>query len=223
MKTTPKQAAYHLMDLDFALERVVYLSGAVNTHPDSPAQMIVNMSIHTTATYGSDCDAAAGAVSHQTWMDFLYSAGVPIISITGNHGLLNGISHPACSENVIKVAAVPNDGVGMTRASYSNLAAPSNYTKPIFFAPGGLKSQLGGPPVVGAGRASTTATFSGGGTSQAGAHVSGLAALFKSRYPTAGVDAFIDWVNDYASVPMSVTIPAGTFQYRRVAYSTGGP
>lgn len=222
MTSTPKQSGFHMSDLDFALERVVYLSGAANADPDSPAQMVVNMSIRSLPTYGSDCDAAAGAVWLQNWIDYLYSAGVPVVSITGNYGILNGISHPACSENVIKVAGVPIDGVGLTRASYSNLAAPSNFTKPIFFAPGGEKPEFGGP-LVGAGRATATATFSGWGTSQAGAHVSGLAALFKSRYPVAGVDAFIDWVNDYASVPMSVSIPAGTFQYRRIAYSTGGP
>lgn len=214
------QPKFFATDLERAVVSVYTLAGANDPDPDNPAKMIINLSVVSVPTHGSDCDSLY-SVPLNNYLGFVVSAGVPVISSTGNYGIRNGISYPACSQNVIKVGAVPNDGIGLTPASYSNLAPSTNYSTPIFLAPGGEKPAYG-VPVTGAGRVSDSETLSGAGTSQAAAHVSGMAALFKGRFPTANVQDFIAWINAYASVPVEVNLPAGLHVFRRVNYSSGG-
>lgn len=204
-----------LTDITKALQWVAQLSGG-SVGPSAPvAQMVVNMSIGSVATYQNDCDAAV-SVPSRIALQTLRWANIPVFSSTGNHNIQNGVNWPACSEFVIKVAAVPNDGAGVMKASYSNLGIPSNYSSPTIFAPGGEPSP--GVRILSAGRVDDVDIFYYYGTSQAAAHVSGFAALYKSTMPTATVADFVSWVNSVASIPVPFTLPSGPVSAPRILY-----
>ena len=203
---------YYLNDLEKGLSSVLLRAGG--TTPTSPAALVVNLSIGTVASYPSDCDANV-SIAIRNLIRQLRTAGVPVIASTGNYQIQTALSHPACSEYSIKAASVLNDEIGYTLATKSNIAALSQYTYPIFLAPGGDENAIG---VNGAGRVSDTDLLAGWGTSLAAAHISGFAAVYKSTNPTHSVDQFIAWVNSTGSVPVSSTIASGVQTWRRIAF-----
>jgi hypothetical protein len=204
-----------LTDITKSLQWVAYLSGG-SVGPSAPvAQMVVNMSIGSVATYQTDCDAAV-SVPSRIALQTLRWANIPVFSATGNHNIQNGVNWPACSEFVIKVAAVPNDGIGLTKASYSNLGIPSNYSSPTLFAPGG--EPFPGTRILSAGRVDDADIFYYTGTSLSTAHASGFAALYKSAMTTASVADFVSWVNNAASVPVTWNLPSGSVTVPRIKY-----
>ncbi|NDJ60354.1 MAG: S8 family serine peptidase, partial [Chloroflexi bacterium] len=75
---------------------------------------IINMSLGTKLPYAFVCDGAIPASS--TALSAAFNAGITLISSTGNQGLNNSTSEPACHSNVIAVSATwdsayvpPND------------------------------------------------------------------------------------------------------------------
>ncbi|MFC1768928.1 S8 family serine peptidase [Nanoarchaeota archaeon] len=110
---------------------------------------IFTMSVGSTATYGSNCDASAYSDVVNQGYFFTISAG--------NSGDNDGISYPACGWNVTAVGAV-NDGdsIVYNRASFMKLLAPGS----------GIISN-----------AISSGFTSKSGTSMSAPHVAGAAAL----------------------------------------------
>lgn len=204
------RALYFITDLQKALNSVKAKATLLTPNP-----YVVNMSLTTTATFTSDCDGSVSIPIRNIIRD-LRSRGVPVVAATGNYGIFNGVSHPACGEYVIKVGAVKNDGGGVAYTSYTNLAPQLNYTYPFFLAPGGENGV--GSTIVSAARTSDTDVMGLAGTSMASPHVAGLAAVYKAANPANSVDDFIQWVQSTGSVPVSVPLPGAAETFRRIAY-----
>lgn len=154
----------------------------------------VNASIYWFGkVYGTDC-----AGMDQTLEDYvalLHSRNIPFVTITGNDGLRYGVSWPGCTPNTIKVAATNNSGTGNAVADLSNLANPRNYSGALLLAPG--------VSVTSASMASTTATYSMYGTSQAAPHVAGYYAAIKAASPGISIADATAWILTAGSVPVN--------------------
>jgi len=160
----------------------------------------VNLSLAGTA-YDSACDAEsplfAAAIGN------LRSAGIATVAASGNDGLTDGISEPACVSAAISVGATDAfDDV----AWFSNSSADLDLLAP-------------GTPI--------TSSVTGGGfdtlegTSMAAPHVAGAWAIYKQVFPTATVDealaSFID-----TGVPITDWLRSGPTKPRiRVGIALG--
>lgn len=134
---------------------------------------IINMSL------GTDSYSAA----LEDAVNYAYGRGCLLVAAAGNRDT-NNPHYPAALENVIAVASTygePND----VRAPYSNYGSWITIA-----APGGWDENRDGSPNKGEHWVISTSNrqdlfYIGYGTSAATPHVSGLAALYKSHYPTA--------------------------------------
>lgn len=157
---------------------------------------VLNMSLGSSATYTSTCDSAqplmAAAVNN------LVSAGVTVFAASGNAGLSNALSAPACIRNVIAVGATYDSNLGREpdSGSYSSgcfdaatslttIACFSNSNADLdILAPGSL--------ITAAGMGGGTATFRG--TSMSSPTAAGVAALMIEADPwvtPAGIELFM--------------------------------
>lgn len=185
-------------DLVKALQETVgsTVSGASNP-------FTVNMSLGGTV-YSKETDCMSVSTLMNNAVADLTSRGVPVVVATGNNSVKNAIAWPACVAKAIKVSSVPNDGQGTTVSAFANMALPTNFTGPIFLAPGGG----GGSTVYSADRSSTTATIGMSGTSMATPHVSAFYAAIKASSPGISVADATAWIAGAGSVPVTYQFPA---------------
>lgn len=133
-------------------------------------------------SYTANCDASSPSV--KAAIDNLRSVGIATVIASGNNGLTNAISAPACISTAISVGATTKADVV---AAYSNSAS---FIK--LLAPG--SSIFSSTP--GANYASWN------GTSMATPHVTGAWAVMKSKKPSATVDEVL---NAFTATGVSVT------------------
>jgi subtilisin family serine protease len=205
--TSPKAGAFNA-DIWAALNATY---SATSTSAGQSNPFIVNMSLGG-LSFSSDCPSYDTAITNT--IANLTSRGVPVVVATGNDGNRNAISWPACVPQTIKVSAVANDSLGTALAGFANIGVPTNFTGPIFLAPGGSSSTT----VTSADRASTVATFAMRGTSQATPHLSGVYAAIKAGVPGISVADATAWITTTGSIGVTYVLPAptGTQSYRRL-------
>ena len=160
----------------------------------------VNLSLGGTA-YDSACDAEsplfAAAIGN------LRSVGIATVAASGNDGLTDGISEPACVSAAISVGATD---------AYDDVAWFSNSSADLdLLAPG--------TPI--------TSSVTGGGfdtlegTSMAAPHVAGAWAIYKQAFPTATVDEALESFID-TGVPITDWLRGGPTKPRiRVGTAVG--
>jgi subtilisin family serine protease len=143
---------------------IAALDWVANSRPDV---RVVNMSLGTFATYTGQCDAAdATTMAFADVIDALTQNGVAVFASSGNGGLTNATSAPACVANTVSVGAV-NIFNQVRSSSNSDLSLD-------LLAPGAF--------IVSAGLGGGTATKSG--TSMASPHAAGTAALLLEAFPS---------------------------------------
>lgn len=148
----------------------------------------VNLSLGGGA-YTSNCDQIAPWDRYKISVDTLRAQGIATVVASGNDGLTDAISAPACISTAISVGATTKSD---TVASYSNSASFLN-----LLAPGGDGSGGSGgiySSVPGGGFAYLS------GTSMAAPHVAGAFAILKQQSPTANV-------SDISSILQSNGVP----------------
>lgn len=164
----------------------------------------INMSFGGAQIYGgSSC-----VTPYANIIASLISKEIPVVAATGNNFNKGAISRPACVDKVIKVSSVNNDSTGTTLSDFANIASQTKFIGPFLLAPGG--GHLNSAPssyVLSADRATTTATMSMMGTSQATPHVTGIYAAIKAANP-AGISIAnaTAWIVSTGSIPVSVTV-----------------
>jgi subtilisin family serine protease len=146
---------------------------------------VLNMSLGSNATYTSACDAAqplmAAAVNN------LVGAGVTVFAASGNAGLSNALSAPACIRNVVAVGATYDSNLGREPDSgtygpgcfdaATSLTTITCYTN----SNADLDVLAPGSRITAAGLGGGVATFNG--TSMASPTAAGVAALLKQADP----------------------------------------
>ncbi len=175
---------------------------------------VINMSLGGGA-YVYRCPGYSAAFT--TAVETLFNLGVPVVASTGNQSLNTAINWPACVPHVLKVGAVPDDSFGSNRASYSNLADPSQFPGEFFWlAPGG-DGYLNGVGVRSAipDVTSTTQTRMLSGTSMAAPHIAGFYAVLKAVVPGIAINDVSNWIHNNAAVPVyanlcTVSAPCST-------------
>lgn len=127
-------------------------------------------------------------------LTYAEEAGIPVVAAAGNYGT-NLLGYPAAVESVIAVGAV---GQEETRASYSSYGQGEGNNILDLAAPGGNPTVEGSTSYIWQQTYSKCrgaiayTTFPEAttchGTSMAAAHVSGVVALIKSKYPNVTLD-----------------------------------
>ncbi len=152
------------------IDAIVWASGGpVSGVPTNanPAD-VINMSLGSPTSCG---------VLYQTAIDAAVGRGTTVVAAAGNSGADVAGTSPASCNNVIAVGAVGKDG---KRAIFSNYGAGVDVS-----APGVSIVSTWNAGLLGSG---ADAYGSADGTSQAAPHVTGLAALILSRFPTLTPD-----------------------------------
>lgn len=196
------------VEIDFltALQNVANALSPLSAPNQQP--FTVNLSIGNETIHSFPCaNSAFNVEAQQTFrvaFDSLKNAGIPVISVTGNHFARAGISWPACTPGVIKVGSVNNDGIGNTLTPMSASVRRSNYSGETFWlAPGGqVTSSVPGI---------TNVSMSLSGTSMAAPHISGVYALAKSIDSTISVDGWNAWLTQNASINVPIPVADNTY------------
>ena len=145
-------------------------------------------------TYPGTCDGQYPA--YKSAIDLLRGAGIPTVISSGNDGLTNEISAPACISSAISVGA----------SDKSDQLAPYSNRSPVLklLAPG---TSINSPHPGG----STFSFFTG--TSMAAAHVAGAWALVKQLNPSADVTSVL---NSFVATAVGVADPANAVTRPRI-------
>jgi len=155
------------MDQALGLQRVFELRDKYNI-------AAVNISIGA-ESYNGYCDDAPGNALRKYWIDLLKAAGIATVISSGNYGLSDAISSPACISSAISVGAAAK--YTRTVADYSNSASILKLLAPgksiYSCVPGGGFDYLSG-------------------TSMAAPYVAGAWAVIKSSLPDASVDEVLN-------------------------------
>ena len=175
------------------------------TLPPTFPEITANVSIGGAPGFTSDCSLSGmTAVVAQ-----LKTLRIPVVAASGNQGYRTQVSFPACSPQVIKVAASDKVTGALWPGSNTYNPSVSPFSGPLFAAPGTniYTSTTGG-----------TYANEGSGTSLAAPHVSGLYAIMKAVFPYIAVDDMTAYFMGQASVMMNVptTAPQIPYQIHRV-------
>lgn len=172
---------------------------------EMPSSGVVEITV-SKSNYPSTCTGAAVTAQDravyeavQAAVSTLYDRGIAVVAPTGNDNYVGEIGFPACIEKVVKVLAMPNNGLYLTmpdgqtidgqyNSFSSNLPGPVHIaTGYVWIAPGGdkkAKSSVGTPnpttTVWMPAADSTSAYVASKGTSYAAPHIAGAFALYKS-------------------------------------------
>jgi subtilisin family serine protease len=176
---------------------------------------VVNISIGTVATFPGDCNSQHMPMYFR--IGAMKSMGVPVIFPTGNKGIRNGISFPACLAGAIKAGSVGNDTTGLMVSKDSNQGPQTAYTGKTLLAPGGNTELTAPNTVKSAYFSSDSALIGSEGTSIAAPHVAGMFAALKSVVPGISVDGAAEWIYDRGVDVPVVTYPGGTAEiFKRI-------
>lgn len=143
---------------------------------------VISMSLGDGGEYNdpaAQCDPFATAMAINT----AYQQGIFVAVASGNEGHINGISYPACASNATSVGAVYDADLGRMIWSPTCVDTTTEADKIVCFTNRDELLDLLAPGSV------ITSTIIGGfgdmsGTSMAAPHVSGVAALMKSKNPS---------------------------------------
>ncbi|MGQ9591055.1 MAG: S8 family serine peptidase [Planctomycetota bacterium] len=128
---------------------------------------VINMSLVSRATFVGPCDDQVATFSRVCRA--AEERGIAIFASSGNEGLLDSMTIPACYTSVVSVGSVP-DALPRRVSSFTNRSAILDILAP-------------GERITSAGMSGGTSTFSG--TSQASPHAAGVACLLKEIDPSA--------------------------------------
>jgi subtilisin family serine protease len=112
----------------------------------------------------------------------LRDIGITVVASSGNNGYVNGVSMPACTPGVISVGAVYDADVGSRTWSACSDAASAADQVTCFSNSAYFLSTLAPGALITAGGYNAT------GTSQAGPHVAGAAAVLAAAQPLFSPD-----------------------------------
>ena len=144
-------------------------------------------------SYPATCDADNSA--YKTAIDLLRSAGIATVISSGNEGLTNGMTAPACVSSAISVGASDN----------SDQLAPYTNRNPV------LKLLAPGTSVNSPAPGGSFSSFTG--TSMAAAHVAGAWAVVKQMNPTADVTSVL---NSFVNTAVGIADPANAVTRPRI-------
>lgn len=157
---------------------------------------ILNMSLGSNATYTGACDGAQPLMAAS--VNNLVSVGVSVFAASGNAGLSNALSAPACISNVIAVGATYDSNLGREPDSGTYgpgcFDAATSLTTITCFTNSNAQLDVLAPGsrITAAGMGGGTATLLG--TSMASPSAAGVAALMKQADPwltPARIEAFM--------------------------------
>jgi subtilisin family serine protease len=144
---------------------------------------VISMSLGDGGEYNdpaAQCDPYATAMAINT----AFQQGIFVAVASGNEGYTNGVSYPACASNATSVGAVYDADVGRMNWAPTCVDTTTEADKIVCFTNRDEILDLLAPGSV------ITSTLLGGGfgdmsgTSMAAPHVSGVAALMKSKNPS---------------------------------------
>jgi subtilisin len=142
-------------------------------------------------TSAATCDSVNR--STKAVIDQLRSVGIPTVIASGNAGLLNAVSYPACISSAVSVGSIDDGSLGTATNAVSYFTNRASFLR--LLAPG----QWINSSVPGGG----FANFSG--TSMAAPHVAGAWALIRSAVPQLSVSKIL---NGLQSTGVSIFDPA---------------
>lgn len=175
------KATTNFSDVLKGMERVFALS-------DSHDIAAVNMSLGSNFTFSSSCDGSMPAMA--AMIDQLKAAGIATVVASGNGGVSNGISLPACMSGAVSVGSVSDrnwgtcSGLGIAPAPTATdvVACYSNSAGMLsLLAPGSFITSS----VPNAGYEAKH------GTSMASPHVAGAFAVMAEKAPAASVSELL--------------------------------